>query len=58
MSFAREAAARARLRSRLTALPLIAWYEHHGGEAQAADIRAPHRPRRPTGCSMPAWTDH
>ncbi|QES46609.1 hypothetical protein DEJ50_00840 [Streptomyces venezuelae] len=42
MSFAREAAAAAPLGSLLTALPLIAWYEHHDSDAKAADFRAPH----------------
>ncbi|MFI8307860.1 hypothetical protein ACIF80_31465 [Streptomyces sp. NPDC085927] len=42
VSFAREAAAKAPLGSLLTALPLIAWYEHHDDGAEAADFRAPH----------------
>ncbi|MEU3729819.1 hypothetical protein AB0E81_10490 [Streptomyces sp. NPDC033538] len=40
-SFAREAAVNAPLGSLLTALPLVAWYEHRDDDAQTADFRAP-----------------
>ncbi|MFE9773659.1 hypothetical protein ACFYOV_18715 [Streptomyces sp. NPDC005931] len=42
VSFARETADRAPLGSLLSALPLIAWYEHHDNDAEPADFRAPH----------------
>ncbi|MFF8830910.1 hypothetical protein [Streptomyces sp. NPDC015131] len=39
--FARDAAAAAPPGTLLTALPLIAWYEHHDSDAKAADFRSP-----------------
>ncbi|WCD84023.1 hypothetical protein KPP03845_100343 [Streptomyces xanthophaeus] len=41
-AFAREAAAGSPLGSLLTALPLIAWYEHRDSDASSADFRSPH----------------
>lgn len=41
MSFAREAAASAPPGSLLTAMPLIAWYEHRDSDAKAAHFRTP-----------------
>ncbi|WP_328725555.1 hypothetical protein [Streptomyces sp. NBC_00259] len=40
-SFAREAAASAPPGSLLTAIPLIAWYEHRDSDAKPADFRTP-----------------
>lgn len=42
MSFAQEAAASAPLGSLLSAMPLIAWYEHRDTGARTADFRSPH----------------
>ncbi|WP_405436113.1 hypothetical protein OG373_04860 [Streptomyces avidinii] len=42
MSFAQRAAADAPLGSLLTALPLIAWYEHRDTDARSAAFRSPH----------------
>ncbi|MFD6966911.1 hypothetical protein [Streptomyces sp. NPDC059979] len=42
MSFAQRAAADAPIGSLLTALPLIAWYEHRDTDASTADFRSPH----------------
>ncbi|MFC8389775.1 hypothetical protein [Streptomyces sp. NPDC057238] len=42
VSFAREAAAEAPRGSLLSALPLIAWYEHRDSDAKGSDFRAPH----------------
>ncbi|WP_405979154.1 hypothetical protein [Streptomyces sp. NBC_00158] len=42
VAFAREAAAGAPAGSLLTALPLIAWYEHRHGKDTAAAYRSPH----------------
>ncbi|MCX5300294.1 hypothetical protein OG898_28060 [Streptomyces sp. NBC_00193] len=42
MSFAQKAAAGAPLGSLLSALPLIAWYEHRDTDATSADFRSPH----------------
>ncbi|MFJ3879950.1 hypothetical protein ACIPW5_21160 [Streptomyces sp. NPDC090077] len=41
-SFAREAAAAAPAGSLLTALPLMAWYEHRGDKDRAGDYRSAH----------------
>ncbi|MEU9109850.1 hypothetical protein AB0D54_37085 [Streptomyces xanthophaeus] len=41
-AFAEKAAAEAPLGSLLTALPLIAWYEHRDRNASSADFRSPH----------------
>lgn len=42
VSFAREAVARAPHGSLLSALPLIAWYEHRDDDADASDFRMPY----------------
>ncbi|MFF1414507.1 hypothetical protein ACFVX6_32810 [Streptomyces sp. NPDC058289] len=42
MSFAQKAAVGAPLGSLLSALPLIAWYEHRDTDATSADFRSPH----------------